>query len=213
MTLRLPWIGLVLCALGCGPIGYHGARAQAAARIDALRAQRGSADALYQLARAEAHLDKADEEAADGAYEQAMHLARAAARRDVRVEPRRAETSRVRRLQTWLERITRDGALRCAPRALALARSHLVFARIELRQGDVGRARAHLDESGLQAAVASRLGPAARCATRPGPALPDPLASNHPFSAAGVLDAGPPPVRHETNLSASMGREGRLRVR
>lgn len=212
MRPRLPWVWLLPWAVGCGPVAYGSARADAEARIDALRAQRGSADAFYQLARAEAHLDKADEEAADGAYEQAILLARAAARRDARVEARRLESPAVRRLETELARIARNGAARCAPRALALARAHLAFARIELRQGDGARARMHLDESALQAAAASRLSPALRCAGADS-APPEPLASNHPFSAAGVLDVGPPPVRHETSLPVSMAPEGKLRVR
>ena len=38
----------------------------------------------------------------------------------------------------------RNGAIRCAPRELALAKSHLRFAEVELDQGFVSRANAHL---------------------------------------------------------------------
>src|SRR5688572_29157630 len=39
----------------------------------------------------------------------------------------------------------RNGAVRCAPRELATARSHLEFATVELDQGFWTRAKTHLD--------------------------------------------------------------------
>jgi hypothetical protein len=57
------------------------------------------------------------------------------------------------------------GALRCAPRELAIARSHLEFAQLEQEQGFPSRARQHLDvaEENMEAAIV--LSPPARCAS------------------------------------------------
>jgi len=62
-----------------------------------------------------------------------------------------------------------NGALRCAPRQLAVARSQLEFAELELAQGFASKARQHLSVADQHARAAVLLSPPERC--RPGPAL------------------------------------------
>lgn len=64
----------------------------------------------------------------------------------------------------------RAGAMRCAPRQLAVARSHLEFARLEREQGFSSRARSHLRIADEHARAAMLLSPADRCASPPSPA-------------------------------------------
>ncbi len=66
-------------------------------------------------------------------------------------------------VQWAIEEVTRLGAYRCAPRELALARANLVFARIELGQGDPERAEEHVIVAESNAKAARILSPAARC--------------------------------------------------
>jgi OmpA-OmpF porin, OOP family len=71
---------------------------------------------------------------------------------------------------TGLDELTnqakRNGALRCAPRELATAESHLAFARIELDQGFVSKAKAHLALAEPNAKAAMTLSPPEYCAER-----------------------------------------------
>ncbi len=60
----------------------------------------------------------------------------------------------------------RNGAIRCAPRELALAKSHLHFALIELDQGFVSRATTHLEIAEPNAHAAYALSPPQVCAER-----------------------------------------------
>jgi outer membrane protein OmpA-like peptidoglycan-associated protein len=69
-------------------------------------------------------------------------------------------------LREIVEQADRNGAYRCAPRELALARAHLGFADIELSQGHVRRAAEHYGVAEPNARAAFRLSPAARCAPR-----------------------------------------------
>lgn len=57
------------------------------------------------------------------------------------------------------------GAMHCAPRQLAVARSHLAFAQIEREQGFISKAEHHLEIADEHARAARILSPAARCAT------------------------------------------------
>lgn len=59
-----------------------------------------------------------------------------------------------------------NGAVTCAPRELAMAESHLLFAEIEMEQGFITRARHHLDLGTVNAQAAYDLSPAAYCAER-----------------------------------------------
>src|SRR6185437_669040 len=60
----------------------------------------------------------------------------------------------------------RNGAMRCAPRELALAKSHLQFATIELDQGFFPRAREHLQIAEANAHAAYDLSPPQKCSER-----------------------------------------------
>lgn len=69
-----------------------------------------------------------------------------------------------------LEKIThqaeRNGAMRCAPRELALAKAHLAFASLELDQGFTSRAEQHLTIAEPNAQAAYELSPPERCVER-----------------------------------------------
>ncbi|MDI1475855.1 OmpA family protein [Polyangium sp. y55x31] len=60
----------------------------------------------------------------------------------------------------------RNGAIRCAPRELATAKSHLTFAETELDQGFLFKAKAHLDIARANAHAAYDLSPPQKCAER-----------------------------------------------
>jgi OmpA-OmpF porin, OOP family len=64
------------------------------------------------------------------------------------------------------EQAERNGAMRCAPRELALAKSHLQFAGIELDQGFFPRAKDHLQIAEANAHAAYDLSPPAKCSER-----------------------------------------------
>jgi len=59
-----------------------------------------------------------------------------------------------------------NGAVRCAPRELAMAESHLRFATIELEQGMMSKANFHLEYGAVNAQAAYDLSPAQYCAER-----------------------------------------------
>jgi OmpA-OmpF porin, OOP family len=69
-------------------------------------------------------------------------------------------------LQKVTEQAERNGAVRCAPRELALAQSHLKFATIELDQGFVSNAKHHLWIAEPNANAALFLSPPEYCAER-----------------------------------------------
>jgi OOP family OmpA-OmpF porin len=62
-----------------------------------------------------------------------------------------------------------NGAMRCAPRQLAVARSQLEFAQLERAQGFSSKAKQHLVVADQHARAAVLLSPAERC--RPGRAV------------------------------------------
>lgn len=80
-------------------------------------------------------------------------------------------------LQELANQAERNGAVRCAPRELALAKAHLRFAQIELEQGFLSKARHHLSIAEPNAEAANMLSPPAYCAARrivePPPPPPD----------------------------------------
>ncbi len=81
-----------------------------------------------------------------------------------------AEAPRLRNqiagLQQILEQAERNGARRCAPRELAVARSQLEFAGLELDQGFVSKAQAHLSKAASNARAAESLSPPRYCGTQ-----------------------------------------------
>ncbi|HEY3593053.1 MAG TPA: thrombospondin type 3 repeat-containing protein, partial [Polyangiaceae bacterium] len=66
-------------------------------------------------------------------------------------------------LQKLADQAERNGAVRCAPRELAIARSQLQFASVELDQGFVSRAKAHVASAEPNVHAALDLSPPERC--------------------------------------------------
>jgi OOP family OmpA-OmpF porin len=60
-----------------------------------------------------------------------------------------------------------NGALQCAPRELAIARSELEFAQLEIEQGFAARAEEHVRVATENAEAARILSPPDRCTPRP----------------------------------------------
>ncbi len=69
-------------------------------------------------------------------------------------------------LQKIADQAERNGAIRCAPRELAMAKSHLRFALLELDQGYLSRATRHLDIAEPNTHAAYSLSPPQVCAER-----------------------------------------------
>ncbi len=65
-----------------------------------------------------------------------------------------------------IEQAERNGAVRCAPRELAVARSQLEFATLELDQGFISKAQTHLSKAEPNAHAAYQLSPPEYCAER-----------------------------------------------
>jgi OmpA-OmpF porin, OOP family len=73
---------------------------------------------------------------------------------------------RIAGLEKIVEQAERNGAIRCAPRELAVARSQLQFATLELDQGFISKAQAHLDRAAPNADAALDMSPPQYCAER-----------------------------------------------
>ena len=73
---------------------------------------------------------------------------------------------RAKGLESVVLQAEKNGAIKCAPRELALARSHLEFASVDLSQGEMSRAIDHLEiaEPNAQAALAES--PPDKCSER-----------------------------------------------
>jgi OmpA-OmpF porin, OOP family len=69
-------------------------------------------------------------------------------------------------LRKVAEQAERNGAIRCAPRELALAKAHLKFAEVEMDQGFFPRAKEHLQIAQPNAHAAYDLSPPEKCAER-----------------------------------------------
>ena len=69
-------------------------------------------------------------------------------------------------LENIVEQAERNGAIRCAPRELATARSQLKFATLELDQGFISKAEAHIWKAEPNAHAAYFLSPPQYCAER-----------------------------------------------
>jgi OOP family OmpA-OmpF porin len=83
------------------------------------------------------------------------------------------------------EQAERNGAMRCAPRELALAKSHLKFATIEIDQGFFPRAKDHLQIAQANAHAAYDLSPPQKCAER---GFEEPVAAPGDRDGDGILD-------------------------
>jgi hypothetical protein len=66
-------------------------------------------------------------------------------------------------LRAALERVTQSGALACAPRELALARSHYDFAQTELQSGHTAQAQRHIAVAEQNVGAAQVLTPDRGC--------------------------------------------------
>lgn len=77
------------------------------------------------------------------------------------------QAGRLTGLDQTIEQAKANGALRCAPRELAMAESHAKFARIELEQGFVSRADEHLAIAIPNAHAALENSPPEKCSDRP----------------------------------------------
>jgi OOP family OmpA-OmpF porin len=75
-------------------------------------------------------------------------------------------TGEIDGLKKLTDQAERNGAMRCAPRELALAKSHLAFAGIEIGQGMFLRAQDHMSIATENAHAAYDLSPAEKCAER-----------------------------------------------
>jgi outer membrane protein OmpA-like peptidoglycan-associated protein len=73
---------------------------------------------------------------------------------------------RVAGLNGVVSQAEKNGAIRCAPRELALAKAHLKFAATNLSQGELSHARAHLAIAEPNAHAALAESPADKCAER-----------------------------------------------
>ncbi len=77
-----------------------------------------------------------------------------------------ALTGRIEGLTEIANNAEKSGAVKCAPRELALARSHLEFAKNEMEQGEFSNAAAHVDLAEPNARAALANSPPDRCAPR-----------------------------------------------
>jgi len=77
-----------------------------------------------------------------------------------------AMRGKMRGLSTTVEDAEKNGAMTCAPRELAVAKSELEFAEIDLDQGQLSNAEAHLAKAEPNAQAAFAMSPADRCTTR-----------------------------------------------
>ncbi len=73
---------------------------------------------------------------------------------------------RIDGLSAVADNAEKSGAMKCAPRELAMARSHLEFAKNELDQGQYSNAVHHVDVADPNARAALANSPADRCAAR-----------------------------------------------
>ena len=100
---------------------------------------------------------------------------------------------RILGLSTTVADAEKNGAMTCAPRELAVAKSQLEFATIDLDQGQLSKAEAHLAKAEPNAQAAFSMSPADRCSAREfveveppkpgdtdGDGIPDSVRSVHP---------------------------------
>jgi len=73
---------------------------------------------------------------------------------------------RMKGLATTLEDAEKNGAMTCAPRELAVGKSELEFASIDLDQGEFSNAQEHLAKAEPNAQAAFAMSPADRCTSR-----------------------------------------------
>ena len=92
-------------------------------------------------------------------------------------------------LEKIVEQAERNGAMRCAPRELAVARSNLRFATLELDQGFVSKAQNHLWKAESNAHAALDMSPPQYCAERGFIEPPPPPPEDPDTDGDGLLDS------------------------
>jgi OmpA-OmpF porin, OOP family len=112
-------------------------------------------------------------------------------------------------LKQIADQAERNGAIRCAPRELALARSNIDFAQVELEQGYISKAKKHLWLAEPNARAALDLSPAQHCTERQfveagdrdGDSYldPDDRCPDDPENFNGVQDEDGCPEREDTD--------------
>jgi OOP family OmpA-OmpF porin len=77
-----------------------------------------------------------------------------------------AMRGKMKGLTTTVEDAEKNGAMRCAPRELAIAKSQLEFAEIDLSQGEMSLAQDHMAKAEPNAQAAFQNSPPDRCSSR-----------------------------------------------
>jgi OOP family OmpA-OmpF porin len=93
---------------------------------------------------------------------------------------------RNRGLNATVDDALKNGAMRCAPRELAIAKSQLEFAEIDLNQGELSNAEAHLAKAEPNAQAAFTMSPPDRCTTR---AFVEVAAPERDTDGDGIVDS------------------------
>jgi OOP family OmpA-OmpF porin len=96
---------------------------------------------------------------------------------------------RVRGLEPTVADAEKNGAMRCAPRELALAKSHLEFATVDLDQGEMSKAMAHLDLAEPNAHAAVAMSPPDRCSSREFVEIATPVEQDKDTDGDGIFDS------------------------
>jgi hypothetical protein len=96
-------------------------------------------------------------------------------------------SARIDTLRVSIERVTRSGALACAPRELALARAHYDFAQTELEIGNATRAEQHIALAEQNVGAAQVLTPERGCQSARDEVPAIPSSSLHSHSATRAL--------------------------
>lgn len=89
---------------------------------------------------------------------------------------------RIDGLNAVVKQAEANGAMRCAPRELALAKSHILFAQVRLDQGNFSDAQNHIDIAAPNAQAALAMSPADKCGEA------QPVAREGDRDGDGILD-------------------------
>jgi OmpA-OmpF porin, OOP family len=108
-------------------------------------------------------------------------------------------------LEKIVEQAERNGALRCAPRELAVARSQLQFASLELDQGFASKAQSHLVRAEPNAHSALELSPPQYCAER---AFVEAVVPDPDTDGDGILDGADACVLSAEDKDAYLDEDG-----
>ncbi len=96
---------------------------------------------------------------------------------------------KIRGLTTTVDDAEKNGAMKCAPRELAIARSQLEFAAIDLDQGQVSLAQGHLAKAEPNAQAAFQNSPPDRCTSREFVEVAKPEKKDQDTDGDGIMDS------------------------